>query len=101
VSVVDVGGIFREEGSLHLLLAPLVPESEDGFREALSYDLMMRGGGSFGPADRRRLRMMREGALFRRPVSGRLVDISPDPNPLPHPVYRLGAGFFIPIGGRP
>lgn len=88
---------------VHLTLAPVIPADDDELERALHYELFLRGGGSLGahgdPAlHRRRVRMLREGALFRGPVRGRVVDVSPDVNPFPHPLLRCGVNFPLPLG---
>ncbi|HEU0078286.1 MAG TPA: hypothetical protein VFQ76_11585, partial [Longimicrobiaceae bacterium] len=88
---------------LVLSLSPVIPADENEFASALRYDLFVRGGGSLGKRGdpemhRQRVRMLREGALFRGPVRGRLVDVSPEENPLPHPLLRSGINFPLPLG---
>lgn len=87
---------------LNLSLAPVVPFSDEEFDRAIHYELFVRGGGSLGERGdarmhRRRVRMMREGALFLGPVRGRLVDVSPELNPRPHALLRCGLNFPLPL----
>lgn len=89
--------------AVFLSLAPTIPADEDELSRALYYRLFLRGGGSLGlrgDADlhRRRVRMMREGALFRGRVAGRLVDVSPPRNERGHPVLRSGFSFPLALG---
>jgi CRISPR-associated protein Csm4 len=79
-------------------LAPVIPADSTEFRRAMRYELFTRGGGSLGrdgdPAlHRQRVRMIREGALFRGAVRGRIVEVSPLQNPRPHPILRCGIHF--------
>jgi CRISPR-associated protein Csm4 len=90
-------------GGMNLSLAPVVPSDDEEFGRAVHYELFVRGGGSLGErgdarAHRRRVRMMREGALFLGPVRGRLVDVSPELNPRPHSLLRCGLNFPLPLG---
>jgi CRISPR-associated protein Csm4 len=51
---------------------------------------------------RKRVRMLCEGSVARKPLGGTLVDVTPD-NPsglgLTHAVYRSGLGLWMPSGG--
>jgi CRISPR-associated protein Csm4 len=85
-----------------LSLSPVVPADNDELQRALHYTLFLRGGGSIGvhgdaERHRSRVRMMREGALFRVPVRGRLVDVSPSEGGPGHPVLRNGLCFALPL----
>ena len=85
---------------LSLSLSPVIPADDEEFARAIRYDLFVRGGGSLGERGdpdmhRRRVRMLREGALFRGSVRGRLVDVSPKVNPFPHPLLRSGINFSL------
>jgi CRISPR-associated protein Csm4 len=89
--------------ALSLALAPVVPADDEEFARAIRYDLFLRGGGSLGrrgepSMHRQRVRMLREGALFQGPARGRLVDVSPENNPFPHPLLRSGIHFPLPLG---
>ena len=96
----DVPVPASPRAALFLSLAPTVPEDENAFTAARVYDLTTRAGGHAGPARHRRVRMIREGALFARPIGGRLVEVTPDPGEvrLPHPIYRSGLSFTLPLG---
>ena len=65
--------------------------------EGSAYKLISRGGwiGQSG-LRKNRLRLFAEGSVFKRPLQGRVVDITP--NKAPNPVYRDGRGFFIKAG---
>jgi CRISPR-associated protein Csm4 len=96
-------GFSRGAHAVSLTLSPTVPADDDELSRALYYRLFLRGGGSLGlhgDADlhRRRVRMMREGALFRGRVGGRLVDVSPPRNERGHPVLRSGFAFNLGLG---
>ncbi|WP_456427208.1 type III-A CRISPR-associated RAMP protein Csm4 [Rhodocaloribacter sp.] len=98
----DVPLSAGRDGALYLSLAPVVPEDDDAFAAARVYDLMTRAGGHAGMARHRRVRMIREGALFVRPIGGRLVEVTPEYEPdearRPHPIYRSGLSFTLPLG---
>lgn len=87
-------------------LAPVIPAGDDEFSRALHYELFLRGGGSIGlhgepRLHRKRVRVMREGALFRGTPRGSLVDVSPDDNPNPHPLLRNGLAFALGLEAAP
>lgn len=93
--------------TLRLSLAPVIPADGEEFARALHYELFLRGGGSLGEhgdpeAHRRRVRMLKEGALLEGPVRGRIVDVSPErrasQDPPPHPILRSGINFSLPLG---
>lgn len=89
-----------QQPSLYLTLSLLAPDSPEELAALSTYTTIVRGGGVVGigtTARRLRVRMVEEGALSTQSLQGRLVDISPRFNPLPHPVYRNGTGFSIPI----
>ncbi|GIV62387.1 MAG: type III-A CRISPR-associated RAMP protein Csm4 [Rhodothermaceae bacterium] len=94
----DVAVQTSTQAGLYLSLAPTVPEDDSAFAAARVYDLMTRAGGHAGPARHRRVRMIREGALFDRPIDGRLVEVTPETSSLPHPIYRSGLSFTLPLG---
>ena len=62
-----------------------------------AYKLISRGGwiGQSG-LRKKRLRLFAEGSVFKQPLQGRVVDITPANTP--NPVYRDGRGFFIKAG---
>lgn len=89
-------------GKLHLGLSLVSPKNDEEFKAATQYDLVIRGGGSIGEngdykKHRKRARFIREGAIFNSVVQGKLVDVSPDENTLPHKVLRNGINFSIPF----
>ncbi len=93
---------IENSGQSFLGLALVSPNSDDEFQAAVQYDLIMRGGGSMGKYDnyknhRKRARFIREGAIFNSAVQGKLVDISPEENALPHKILRNGINFSIPF----
>jgi CRISPR-associated protein Csm4 len=102
--------------------APVLPSLSDGPAIALSlvnpapedchgewlqdakYNLINRGGWIANSGlRRRRVRMFTEGSEFARPLSGRVVDVTPHvpDNSPPHRVFRDGRGFFVGMGKRP
>ncbi len=89
-------------GSLYLGLSLVSPKTDSEFKAAMQYNLVIRGGGSIGiygdnKQHRKRARFIREGAIFNATVEGKLVDISPDENLLPHKILRNGINFSIPF----
>jgi CRISPR-associated protein Csm4 len=102
----------EEADAISCTLAPLIPADGDELARALHYDLFLRGGGSIGEhgnprLHRRRVRVMREGALFQGPVRGSLVDVTPDErlldlrpgDPPPPPLLRSGLAFTLGLAG--
>lgn len=94
------------DAAWHLTLSPVVPRDDAEFKRAVHYALTRRGGGALGREGdprhhRKQVRMMREGALFRGPARGRLVDVSPAVNPYPHPVLRSGIALTIALTPSP
>lgn len=81
------------------LINPAPEDYSTDWLENAQYALISRGGWISGTGIRRkRLRLFTEGSQFRRPLLGRVVDVSPEEISLPHPVYRDGRGFFIGTG---
>jgi CRISPR-associated protein Csm4 len=94
------GGDSQDRMSLSLVS----PASATELSSARRYEVVARGGGDLGasgnPAEhRKRLRMMREGAVFSGDVNGAVVDVSPDAGAAAHRVLRNGLAFTIPLGG--
>jgi CRISPR-associated protein Csm4 len=53
---------------------------------------------------RKRVRMIAEGSVLKRPLRGKIVDVTPDHSEafgLTHPVYRSGLAFVLQEGGTP
>lgn len=77
------------------------PAPEDFGHEWLkdsAYKLISRGGWIGQSGMRKlRLRMFAEGSVFKQPLHGRVVPITPPQN-APNPVYRDGRGFFVKAG---
>ncbi|TNJ40310.1 type III-A CRISPR-associated RAMP protein Csm4 [Chlorobaculum thiosulfatiphilum] len=89
-----------ENAAAYLGLSALSPADCDEFRALERYELFVRGGGSLGwrgegEKHRKQARFVREGAIMRRHVSGRIVDLSPDTEP--NSIKRNGRNFAIPI----
>ncbi|MBM3422618.1 MAG: type III-A CRISPR-associated RAMP protein Csm4 [Chlorobi bacterium] len=83
--------------SCHLVLSPVSPADDAEFQQMHRYELFVRGGGSAGlHADpetvRKQARFIREGAVSRRPIDGRLLDISPQKD---ERILRYGMNFSI------
>jgi CRISPR-associated protein Csm4 len=89
-----------KNATAYLGLSVFSPADGDEFRALERYELFVRGGGSLGwrgesERHRKQARFVREGALMRRLVSGRIVDLSPDKEP--DSIKRNGRNFAIPI----
>ena len=85
------------------LINPAPEDHSDTWLEGAAYDLVSRGGWiAHSGLRRQRLRMFAEGSQFRRPLAGRVVDVTPTDLPnekaLAHPIYRDGRGFFMGTG---
>jgi len=90
------------KGHLHLGLSLVSPKNDEEFKAAIQYNLVIRGGGSLGEygdykKHRKRACFIREGVIFSSAVQGKLVDVSPDENALPHKILRNGINFSIPF----
>lgn len=87
----------------YLTLALYHPTEDEVCRDEIldgaAYKLMERGGWIYSPDGRskrrKRIKMLREGALFNKPIVGDIVSV--EPSDFPHPVYRYGLAF--PKGG--
>lgn len=71
------------------------PKDGDEARQVHSYNLLTRKGWIFSNSSmkqmkRRQCRMFGEGALFMVPVTGKMVDVTPDDFKDEHKVYRYG-----------
>ena len=85
------------------LINPAPEDFSDTWLDGASYNLTSRGGWIAHHSLRRlRLRMFTEGSQFRRPLAGRVVEVTPNNVPegktSPYPIYRDGRGFFIGTG---
>lgn len=98
-------------------LSLFVPQNQNEFEAVEHYQLLLRGGGSLGKASlarrketgkkvddlqhRGQVRMISEGAIFSRPLHGKLVDLAPkDENGnliYQHSIYRNGLAFTLPF----
>lgn len=101
----DVAGwseLFKKRSSKNIrycalsLCCPMDGEA----KEAVSYTLTLRCGWIFSNSStkqmkKRSCRMFSEGSLFRRPLVGRLVDVTPTDFKTEHDVYRYGLGMMI------
>ena len=82
------------------LVSPAPGDFSGAWFEGASYNLTSRGGWiAHHGLRRQRLRMFTEGSQFRRPLTGRVVEVTPTNIPegkiSPYPIYRDGRGFFI------
>lgn len=95
---IDLGEPDLPEGFLSLSL--VYPDTPEEVRDNLiSYRLVERAGWLEDGAGNRnfrhlRVRMFAEGSVFKRPVRGKLVDVTPRGFEL-HPVYRNGRALGV------
>ena len=91
------------------LFHPENPEIIDELIEGASYSLLERRGWFSSPFSKKQYKrktvtMFAEGSVFTRPITGHLVDVTPDiwrkEEEDPHPIYRYGYAFTIPIKQR-
>lgn len=85
------------------LINPAPEDFSDTSLDGASYNLTSRGGWIAHHGLRRlRVRMFTEGSQFRRPLTGRVVEVTPNNVPegktSPYPIYRDGRGVFIGTG---
>lgn len=78
------------------LVNPAPTDMAAGWLDAARYNVVSRGGwiGHSG-LRRKRVRMFSEGSLFAAPLTGQVIDVTPEDLPSLHPVYRDGRGFFV------
>ena len=79
-------------------LAPIIPKTGE-FASVDQSEFLIRGGGTVGRGGERerhrsQVRMIAEGALLSKPITGRLVDISPDRD---GSILRNGLNFSLPF----
>ncbi len=91
---------FSEDASRYLGISVLSPASNDEFESLERYELFVRGGGSLGwrgtgEKHRKQARLIREGAVMSRNITGRVFDLSPDAET--GSIKRNGINFAIPI----
>jgi len=90
----------RDQGSVsYCTLSLCCPVNNMEAREALSYDLFSRSGwiissSSLVQTRRRECKMFSEGSLFKCPVKGHVVDVTPS-NFKDHNVYRYGLALMV------
>lgn len=103
------------EATSYLGLSIISPADYNEFKAMEKYELFIRGGGSLGmrgnsEEHRKQARFVKEGALLRREIKGRIVDVSPDKlsdtcdtiqsnvtQVEESPILRNGKNFAIPI----
>jgi len=78
----------------------LSPAPQDDLESLFSYEIISRGGGYIHAGyptslTKKSVRMVREGALLKGNMQGRLVDVAPDGA---QPAYQYGLNFSIPFG---
>lgn len=97
----DNPGLKPAAGERAMALSLVNPDPSDctqGWLDEAAYKVASRGGWIAGTGLRKqRLRMFAEGSVFRAPLQGRTVEVSPEH--APHPVYRDGRGFFVALEG--
>lgn len=80
------------------LVNPAPSDCRQDWLKNAAYKLVSRGGWIGQNGKRKlRLRMFAEGSVFKQPLEGRIIDITPEHN-APHKVYRDGRGFFVQAG---
>ncbi|MDD4281992.1 MAG: type III-A CRISPR-associated RAMP protein Csm4, partial [Candidatus Methanofastidiosa archaeon] len=88
-----------EHPNRYTSLALYYPAAEERLSQDDSYALIERGGwiASNVPTSikRKRVNMLAEGSVFRHCPRGMLVDVTP--GGYPHPVYRSGCAFPLPV----
>ncbi len=101
VELIELGLTGSRQMGHHMGLSLLSPTDDREFREGVVlYETVLRGGGTLGRygssvVHRKQALFVREGALFKGEVKGRLVDISPTGD---GSVLRNGMNFSIPLG---
>jgi CRISPR-associated protein Csm4 len=91
---------LAEQHEAAVALSVVSPHANDqagDWLENAAYKLISRGGwiGQSG-LRKQRLRLFAEGSVFKQPLQGQVVNITP-PH-APNPVYRDGRGFFVKAG---
>ncbi|POZ50608.1 type III-A CRISPR-associated RAMP protein Csm4 [Methylovulum psychrotolerans] len=83
--------------ALSLISPDIDKDCRPDWLEKSAYKLVSRGGwiGQSG-LRKKRLRMFAEGSVFKRPLQGQVVDITPEN--APNKVCRDGRGFFVQAG---
>jgi CRISPR-associated protein Csm4 len=102
--------IFAVDIDIHVLLSLFYPSRDEKSQlksSLVAWDIEERRGyitsGRFASSwKRKRVRMIKEGSIFRTPVRGCFVDVTPDGADslgLSHRIWRSGLAFVIPGGG--
>lgn len=97
-------------GDKYLLLSPYIPSKNDYTNESKeiakeisdTYELKYRTGYIFGTDQKaKRVVMFTEGSVFKKPVRGKILDITPDgfEKTYGYRVYRYGKAFLLPFKG--
>lgn len=86
----------RRPNQPFVLLSLLNPKNEiQNFKKSLiGYDSILRGGWA-GDELKYKVRMVKEGAVFKEKIAGSLVNVTPDEYNGGHPIYQNGIGFFV------
>ncbi len=93
------------ENITHCTLSLCCPSAGEHV-EAVSYRILSRKGWIFSSSStkqmkRRESKMFTEGSLFRSPVRGQVIDVTPSEFYGEHNVYRYGLGFMTEIMNEP
>lgn len=92
----------REGGDVFYCSLSLCCPLNDEAKEAVSYRIVPRKGWIFSHSSakqmkRRGCRMFAEGSIFKKPVRGQVVDVTPSIFRQEHNIYRYGLGMMIEI----
>jgi CRISPR-associated protein Csm4 len=79
-------------------LSTVIPKNEDEFKEAISYQLVKRGGFIYQPGllnhKKKDVYAIADGSIFKNRIEGKFVDVSPVTNTK---VFQFGYFFGIPF----
>ncbi|OGW36148.1 MAG: type III-A CRISPR-associated RAMP protein Csm4 [Nitrospirae bacterium RBG_13_39_12] len=95
--------LFEErngDSTAYYSLSLCCPADSDEAKEALSYHILSRKGWTYSTSTpkqlkRRECRMFAEGSLFRKPIKGKVADVTPSGFKSVHNVYRYGLGMMV------
>lgn len=95
---------FQGDNNAHALLSLLWHQPLDSVLDSIHYGHLERGGWIASPTGlqlrRKKVHMFTEGSITPHPLSGYLVDVTPERfkhRPGAHPIYRSGLGLSLPI----
>lgn len=91
---------FAGKGLYYMSISSIYPMPEE-VNNLVYYELTDRSGYIYSqhgrPLRKKRVRLLKEGSIFSKQISGRLIDISPE-SFKKHKVYLNGKAFLIPVG---